>query len=180
MDCIKTLYRVKAFRLYVIVSLLMMALNACSLLGQMKKDRVEVYALDDTMNEKWMIYFYDDKKFVEQTEDRVYQGDYFVWEYSGESYLLMETWEGSDTSVPNRTFLFSKDFDTLYLSSTKVKKLVRKTSRMSELRNANKSDNFLTNMYKETIENTEKYRNKLYRKEKRRSFLDGIFQNNNK
>ena len=69
-----------------IVSLLVM-LNTCSSFGQMGKERVEVYALDDTMDEKWTIYFYDDEKFVEQTKDEVYQGDYFVWEYNGESYL---------------------------------------------------------------------------------------------
>ena len=177
MDCIKVLYRRMSFRFCGIVSLLVM-LNTCSSFGQMGKERVEVYALDDTMDEKWTIYLYDDEKFVEQTKDEVYQGDYFVWEYNGESYLLMETWEESDTSVQNRTFLFSKDFDTLYPSSTKVKKLIRKTFRISELRNANKGDNFLINMSKESIENAERYRNKLHRKEKRRRFLDGMFQRN--
>ena len=86
MDYIKVLYRRMSFRFCGIVSLLVM-LNTCSSFGQMGKERVEVYALDDTMDEKWTIYFYDDEKFVEQTKDEVYQGDYFVLLLSAKTYV---------------------------------------------------------------------------------------------
>ena len=118
---------------------------------QMREEKVEVYVCEDTMNsgEKWIIYLYSDQTFVEQISTYTWSGSYIIDKREDRYYLLKEERNMYDSLLlttetevtPLISMPFSDNLDTLYYelpnATSETKKLVRRTSQMHGLNNAN-------------------------------------------
>lgn len=137
--------------LCILVSLIFILLSACSSSMHMREEKVEVYVCEDTMNngEKWILYLYSDQTFVEQISTYTWSGSYIIDKREDRYYLLKEERNMYDSLLlttetevtPLISILFSDDLDTLYYelpnATSETKKLVRRTSQMHGLNNAN-------------------------------------------
>ena len=164
-----------SFGLCIIASLIFILLNACSSSVQMGEETVEVYACEDTINngEKWILYLYNDQTFVEQISTYTWSGSYIIDKREDRYYLLKEesnmydslllTTEAKVTSLI--AMPFSDDLDTLYCelsnATSETKKLVRRTSQMHGLNNANRDKNFLPQIYERQLKSLERIKKRL-------------------
>lgn len=164
-----------SFGLCIIASLIFILLNACSSSVQMGEETVEVYACEDTMNsgEKWIIYLYSDQTFVEQISSYTWSGSYIIDKREDRYYLLKEERNMYDSLLlttetevtPLISIQFSDDLDTLYYelsnATSETKKLVRRTSQMHGLNNANRDKNFLPQIYERQLKSLERIKKRL-------------------
>ena len=148
-----TKYNIKqqSLGLCILVSLIFILLSACSSSMHMREEKVEVYVCEDTMNngEKWILYLYNDQTFVEQISTYTWSGSYIIDKREDRYYLLKEERNMYDSLLlttetevtPLISIQFSDDLDTLYYelsnATSETKKLVRRTSQMHGLNNAN-------------------------------------------
>ena len=164
-----------SWELCILVSLIFILLSACSSSMHMREEKVEVYVCEDTMNsgEKWILYLYSDQTFVEQISTYTWSGSYIIDKREDRYYLLKEERNMYDSLLlttvtevtPLISILFSDDLDTLYyeLSDAKreTKKLVRRTSQMHGLNNANWDKNFLPQIYERQLKSLETIKKRL-------------------
>ena len=161
--------------LCILVSLIFILLSACSSSMHMREEKVEVYVCEDTMNngEKWILYLYSDQTFVEQISTYTWSGSYIIDKREDRYYLLKEERNMYDSLLlttetevtPLISILFSDDLDTLYYelpnATSETKKLVRRTSQMHGLNNANYDKNFLPRIYERQLKSLERIKKRL-------------------
>lgn len=142
---------------------------------QMREEKVEVYACEDTMNsgEKWILYLYSDQTFVEQISTYTWSGSYIIDKREDRYYLLKEERNMYDSLLlttetkvtPLISMPFSDDLDTLYYelpnATSETKKLVRRTPQMHGLNNANRNKNFLPQIYEQQLKKLKRWKKRL-------------------
>ena len=172
-----TKYSIKqhSLGLCIIASIIFILFSACSSSMHMREEKVEVYVCEDTMNsgEKWIIYLYSDQTFVEQISTYTWSGSYIIDKREDRYYLLKEERNMYDSLLlttetevtPLISILFSDDLDTLYYelpdAKRETKKLVRRTSQMHGLNNANWDKNFLPQIYEQQLKSLKRWKKKL-------------------
>lgn len=164
-----------SWELCTLSNLIFILLSACTSSMQMREEKVEVYACEDTINngEKWILYLYNDQTFVEQISTYTWSGSYMIDKRKDRYYLLKEERNMYDSLLltteaevtPLMYMLFSDDLDTLYYELTNAtsenKKLVRRTPQIYELTNANRNKNFLPQIYEQQVKSLKRWKKKL-------------------
>lgn len=81
-----------SWELCILASIIFILFSACSSSMQMREEKVEVYACEDTINngEKWILYLYNDQTFVEQISTYTWSGSYMIDKRKDRYYLLKE------------------------------------------------------------------------------------------
>lgn len=175
MDHTKHNIKQHSWELCILASIIFILFSACSSSMQMREEKVEVYACEDTINngEKWILYLYNDQTFVEQISTYTWSGSYMIDKKKDRYYLLKEERNMYDSLLlttetevtPLISILFSDDLDTLYYELTnakrETKKLVRRTSQMHGLNNANWDKNFLPQIYEQQVKSLKRWKKKL-------------------
>ena len=172
-----TKYNIKqqSLGLCIIASLIFILLSACSSSMHMREEKVEVYVCEDTMDsgEKWIIYLYSDQTFVEQISTYTWSGSYIIDKREDRYYLLKEERNMYDSllltteveATPLISMPFSDNLDTLYYelpdAKRETKKLVRRTSQIHGLNNANRNKNFLPQIYEQQVKSLKRWKKKI-------------------
>lgn len=172
-----TKYNIKqqSLGLCIIASLIFILLSACSSSMHMREEKVEVYVCEDTMDsgEKWIIYLYSDQTFVEQISTYTWSGSYIIDKREDRYYLLKEERNMYDSLLlttevevtPLISMPFSDNLDTLYYelpdAKRETKKLVRRTSQIHGLNNANRNKNFLPQIYEQQVKSLKRWKKKI-------------------
>lgn len=175
MDHTKHNIKQHSWELCILASIIFILFSACTSSMQMREEKVEVYACEDTINngEKWILYLYNDQTFVEQISTYTWSGSYMIDKRKDRYYLLKEERNMYDSLLltteaevtPLMYMLFSDDLDTLYYELTNAtsenKKLVRRTPQIYELTNANRNKNFLPQIYEQQVKSLKRWKKKL-------------------
>lgn len=175
MDHTKHNIKQHSWELCILASIIFILFSACTSSMQMREEKVEVYACEDTINngEKWILYLYNDQTFVEQISTYTWSGSYMIDKRKDRYYLLKEERNMYDSLLltteaevtPLMYMLFSDDLDTLYYelpdAKRETKKLVRRTSQIHGLNNANWDKNFLPKIYERQLKSLERIKKRL-------------------
>ena len=172
-----TKYNIKqqSLGLCTLSNLIFILLSACSSSMHMREEKVEGYVCEDTMNsgEKWILYLYSDQTFVEQISTYTWSGSYIIDKREDRYYLLKEERNMYDSLLlttetkvtPLISMPFSDNLDTLYYellnATSETKKLVRRTSQMHGLNNANWDKNFLPQIYERQLKSLKRWKKRL-------------------
>ena len=124
MDHTKHNIKQHSWELCILASIIFILFSACTSSMQMREEKVEVYACEDTINngEKWILYLYNDQTFVEQISTYTWSGSYMIDKREDRYYLLKEERNMYDSLLLTTetevttliSILFSDDLDTLY------------------------------------------------------------------
>lgn len=175
MDHTKHNIKQHSWELCILASIIFILFSACTSSMQMREEKVEVYACEDTINngEKWILYLYNDQTFVEQISTYTWSGSYMIDKREDRYYLLKEERNMYDSLLLTTetevttliSILFSDDLDTLYYELTNAtsenKKLVRRTPQIYELTNANRNKNFLPQIYEQQVKSLKRWKKKI-------------------